>query len=88
MKKKQVFLSTLFYISTALTYICKVTLLKFIAWISYILYFVNTYILIYSCYRKTKSLKSTIKRYLGDIVVTTVPIATYIIYKVVQAIYH
>ena len=87
MKKLQSYLSGIFYITAILVCICKMALLKPIAWISYILYFVNTYILIYSQYRKTKDLKKAIKRYMDDVMVTTLPITIYVISKVVQALW-
>ena len=87
MKKLQSYLSAIFYIIAILVCICKMTLLKPIAWISYILYFANTYILIYSQYRKTKDLKKAIKMYMDDVMVTTLPITIYVIFKVVQALW-
>lgn len=87
MKKLQAYLSGIFYIIAFFVCICKMTLLKPFAWISYVLYFVNTYILIYSQYRKTKDFKKAIKRYIDDVMVTTLPITIYIIFKVIRILF-
>lgn len=84
MKNIQVCLSSLFYTNAFLTYVCKIALLKPVAWIIYILYFVNTYVLIYSCYKETRNFRKAVNKYVGDIMITTVPIAIYITIKVVQ----